>query len=122
MGKIVDGFSRWEFECRCGKCNCSTVDYELLNILIDLRNHFGNTVNINSAHRCKKHNKNVGGRSKSWHLQGMAVDVWVSNTAAEMVYAYLINKYPEKYGIILYKKNRFVHIDVRPEGKHHAER
>ena len=57
-------FKRAEFACKCG-CGMDTVDYELVNILDKVREHFGTPVVINSACRCEAHNASVGGAANS---------------------------------------------------------
>lgn len=104
-------FARSEFACKCG-CGFATVDVELLEVLEDLREFFGVPVTINSGCRCSKHNADVGGEPNSKHMQGIASDVTVKNTLPVKVYTYLDTKYPDKYGLGLYKG--WVHIDVRP--------
>lgn len=106
-------FKRREFACKCG-CGTSTVDAELLQVITDVREHFGRPVIINSGHRCFKHNANVGGARNSQHLTGKAADIRVAEFAPRTVAAYLEEKYPDKYGIGRY--HNFVHIDVR-DGK-----
>ncbi|EDH8282150.1 serine/threonine protein kinase [Salmonella enterica subsp. enterica serovar Livingstone] len=103
-------FRRKEFACRCG-CGQDTVDAELLAILMDVREHFGKPVIINSANRCPTHNKRVGGASRSVHLTGKAADISVKGVAPAIVHAYLTSKYEGKYGIGKY--NTFTHIDSR---------
>ena len=112
MSKLHTYFTRGEFACRCG-CGNDTVDYELLNVLIDLRLYFNKPVNINSAFRCIKHNTAVMGEKASYHLTGKAADVYVTGVNILDVYSYLTDKYVGKYGLILYKNKNFVHIDVR---------
>lgn len=103
-------FKRKEFACRCG-CGTSTVDAELLQVITDVREHFGAPVVITSGHRCAKHNARVGGANKSMHLTGKAADIKVTGVDSMEVRAYLCNKYPDKYGIGAYPT--FTHIDVR---------
>lgn len=111
MKKLSKHFYRYEFACHCG-CGFNTADYELILILEDLRAHFNTPTTINSGARCATHNANVGGARKSKHLVGKAADVVVQGVSARKVYLYLSNKYPNKYGVILYS-NR-VHVDCRP--------
>lgn len=106
-------FKRREFACKCG-CGTSTVDAELLQVITDVREHFGVPVVINSGHRCFKHNANVGGAANSQHLTGKAADIRVTGVAPSAVASYLETKYPTKFGIGRY--NSFTHIDVR-DGK-----
>lgn len=103
-------FKRKEFACKCG-CGTSTVDAELLNVVSDVREHFGKPVVITSGHRCLKHNTAVGGAKGSMHLTGKAADIKVVGVDPADVHAYLVNKYPTKYGIGRYRN--FTHIDVR---------
>ncbi|ASV43374.1 hypothetical protein [Vibrio phage JSF12] len=112
------GFSRKEFACKCG-CGYSTVDAELLEVLVTLKEHFnGATVKIASGCRCEEHNKKVGGRprkpgerySGSKHLWGVAADIQVSGVAPSKVADYLEKTYPNKYGIGRY--DTFTHIDI----------
>lgn len=115
------GFSRKEFACKCG-CGYQTVDAELLEVLVDLRNFFGRRVFINSANRCEEHNKAEGGAPKkdgqrysgSKHMWGIAADIRVDGHTPDSVAEYLLSKYPNKYGIGRY--NSFTHIDVQPGG------
>lgn len=103
-------FKRKEFACRCG-CGTSTVDAELLQVVTDVREHFGVPVVITSGHRCAKHNANVGGAKNSMHLTGKAADIKVQGVIPYRVWSYLTARYPNKYGIGSYPN--FTHIDVR---------
>lgn len=111
MGDLSLNFNRKEFQCQCGKCIFDTVDYELIQVLEDIRYHFNKPVIINSGSRCEYHNIDVGGSKNSMHLQGKAADVVVKNIHEDDVYQYLNNKYFNKYGIGRY--NGRTHIDVR---------
>lgn len=111
-------FERKEFKCKCG-CGFDAVDSELLWILVDLRNKFGVTI-ISGGNRCIKHNEKVQKKyvknyvpysSRSYHTRGMAVDAKFPKADVTKVYSYLCEKYPDKYGFILYH-NR-IHIDTR---------
>lgn len=103
-------FSRSEFKCPC--CDFSTVDYELLNTLEHIRTHFDSPVTITSGCRCTPHNQAVNGSPNSQHLYGSAADIQVSGVEPEIVYQFLENYAPSKYGLGLY--NSWVHVDVRP--------
>jgi uncharacterized protein YcbK (DUF882 family) len=103
-------FKRSEFACKCG-CGFDTVDAELLEALEDMRAWFNSPVTINSACRCPEHNAKEGGSRLSQHLFARAADVVVRDANPEMVWLYLIEKYPEHYGIGRY--DTFTHIDTR---------
>jgi uncharacterized protein YcbK (DUF882 family) len=121
MGDLSKDFSRSEFQCKGKACGCSfaTVDAQLLEILQDIRDHFGLSVRITSAARCPVHNENVGGAmpnplikdSGSKHLRGIAADIQIDGVEPFEIYSYVNKKYTDKFGIICYKS--FVHIDVR---------
>lgn len=108
--KLSDHFDSSEFACHCG-CGSCEADSELLKVLEELRTHFGRPVIITSGYRCETHNANVGGAKKSQHLFGKAADVRVPGISADKVHAYLIQKYPNQYGIGKYEN--WTHIDVR---------
>lgn len=111
MGQLSKHFTREEFLCPC--CKAGTVDPELITVLEDVREFFGQPVRINSGYRCEKHNKEVGGEPNSMHMKGIAADITVKEVIPSKVAAYLQNKYPDTYGIGLYKS--WTHIDVRPK-------
>lgn len=75
--KYCENFKLEEFKCQCKGC-CThypvLLDINLLKYIQEIRNKYG-VVRITSAVRCKKHNKEVGGVSKSKHLEGKAIDL-----------------------------------------------
>ena len=103
-------FKRIEFACKCG-CGDAQINLALLPVLDDVREHFGAPVIVNSGKRCKKHNKKVGGAQFSKHVLGDAADIVVKGVAPADVHAYLVKKYPDRFGIGKY--NSFTHVDVR---------
>ena len=119
-------FSLHEFACKCSVCNRNpnTIPknmppLELLEVLTELREYFGQPITINSGYRCPTHNNNIGGAEKSRHVIGDAVDIVVKNTTTESVYKHIISKYGDRpYGIAVNinasnKYAGFVHIDTR---------
>ncbi len=112
MGDLTHNFSRWEFACKCG-CGFDTVDYELLTLLQDFRRHFGRRIVIYSGVRCSSYNALVGGATDSQHLVGKAADFHIEGIIPEMVYNYLNDRFPNKYGIGLYEWG--IHFDVRSD-------
>ena len=103
-----------EFACKCG-CGFGIqpgdVSWELVSVLDDARDHFGQPVIITSGCRCPKHNAAVGGAPSSEHMQGIAADIQLSGTTPAQVHDYLNKKYPDRYGLGLYSS--WVHIDTR---------
>lgn len=110
MGDLSDHFSRREFACKDG-CGRDTIDTETLDVLEEVRGHFGKPVLVHSGYRCMKHNKAVGGAVNSQHLYGRAADISIRGVPPTEIAAYLKAMYPSQYGVGLYKT--FVHVDTR---------
>ena len=110
MNDISPHFKREEFACN-DECGFDTVDVELVEVVEDVRAHFGKPVTVNSGCRCQIHNAFVGGEDHSKHLLGIASDIVVKDVSPSDVYVYLNRKYPHTYGIGHYET--FTHIDVR---------
>lgn len=87
---------------------------QLMNMLLlahrlqVIRTFFAKPLIINSGFRTPEHNKEVGGASKSLHLQGKAADIVI-----EGVRPYAIQEALEDWdgGLGLYKT--FTHVDIR---------
>ena len=67
MGDLSLHFDRKEFECL--DCHEAFMDMDFINRLEEARTLGGIPFQINSGYRCKKHNKEVGGRDDSVHLR-----------------------------------------------------
>ena len=121
MGKVGQYFSASEFACNC--CGKTNPAQSLVTVLDSVRKVVG-PLRINSSYRCEKHNKAVGGASKSWHLPRdgtvYAADVtYVDETKRHG--AYMLRLYIELenaarrlgtgFGLGLYEN--FVHFDTR---------
>lgn len=106
----MGNFKRDEFACQCG-CGFNTVDFELINVLEEMRAYFDKPIYITSGSRCVSHNKSVGGSSRSQHLFGRACDFKVKDTHADIVADYLESKYQAIYGIGRYDGR--THVDTR---------
>jgi len=113
-------FSPGEFNCKCGE-HCdgpsphTAKTRHLAWTLQQIRNEIGFPVRINSAYRCKQHNANVGGASKSKHLEGIAADLDVVGVPPKQV-ADVVAKLMETGAIPnggLGRYNTFTHIDIR---------
>ncbi len=105
------------FRVREFKCNDNTritfVSDELLSVLENVRNHFGQKIHINSGYRTVSYNSTIKNSSpKSQHTYGRAADIVVEGFRPIEVYNYINATWPTKYGLGIY--NTFVHIDVRP--------
>lgn len=107
-----------EFRCKDGS-DPVFVDTALVELLEQLRAHFGKAVTITSGYRTPAHNAKVGGSKSSQHLLGRAADIQVASTSVEDVAAYAesllhnwggVGRYPVKAG----RAKGWVHVDTRP--------
>ena len=107
---LSKNFESSEFDCKCKNyCSTTEIDPRLIFYLQQIRDHFGVPVTINSAYRCKKHNKNVGGANYSKHLYGQAADIKVSG-----IKPLKVAQYAESIGIKgIGQYSNFVHVDTR---------
>lgn len=110
--RVSTNFKVNEFRCKDGS-DPVFIGEELLDVLQDVRDHFGKAVNTedHSGYRTPAHNKKVGGSTYSKHMYGIAADFHVVGVAHKTVYDYLNKKYPNKYGIGLYPWG--IHVDTR---------
>lgn len=87
--KYFKNFKKSEYKCKCkGKyCNGYPSEIAMRLVMEDqyLRNYFGTAVRLTSGVRCKTHNKNVGGVSKSRHMTGRASDKNINGRTASEI-------------------------------------
>lgn len=108
--QLSKNFTSIEFDCHGrGCCSSTKIDSKLVNYLQQIRDYFGEAVSINSGYRCVKHNANVGGASRSNHMDGEAADIRIrGKTPIELA------RVAEKLGILgigVYSWG--IHIDTR---------
>ena len=108
-----------EFRCKDGS-DPVFVDTALVELLEQLRAHFGKAVTITSGYRTAAHNAAVGGAKSSQHLLGRAADIRVQGVSVEDVAAYAeslmpdwggVGRYPVKAG----RATGWVHVDTRAD-------
>lgn len=109
--RLSEHFEAWEFKCKCGVCESVLPDPELIEVLEDVRGKFGKPVTVHSGYRCDDYNRSVGGAKHSQHKNAKAGDITVEDTPPDVVHGYLIDRYPDQYGIGSYAT--FTHVDVR---------
>jgi len=114
--QLSEHFHAREFACNhCGRLAPGGVPPLLVQILEQVRAHFGRPVRITSGYRCPTHNRNVGGASRSQHLRGTAADIQVDGVPAHKVHAYLAGIRGRKGGLGRYRA--FTHVDIGPDGR-----
>lgn len=107
---LTANFKVKEFACSDGS-DVIFISHGLVQVLQQIRSHFGKAVTINSGWRSESHNKRVGGSANSQHLYGLAADIVVKGVSPKDVAAYAETLLPNTGGIGIY--STFTHIDVR---------
>ena len=115
--KIAPNFYLSEFECPC--CHLVKIEPELLGKLQRLRDLIGGPLYITSGYRCEKENKRVGGVPHSYHLLGMAADVY--SKCVDVSRLLTLAKEVGFRGIGYYPRRGFLHLDIR-ENPYYFER
>ena len=120
--QLAPNFKSTEFDCNGKGCCTETLIHDtLIEVLQDVRNFFGKSVNLNCGFRCETHNAKVSGASKnSKHILGLAADIVVKGENPMRVGRYIEKRFAEKgikgrIGIYTWdaKTGGFVHVDVR---------
>ena len=107
---VSENFKVREFACKDGS-DVIFISMELVEILQQIRDHFGLPVTINSGYRTPAYNKKVGGAAYSQHLYGAAADISIKGVSPKTVAAYAETLLPKSGGIGIY--GSFTHVDVR---------
>lgn len=116
--KLSKNFSAYEFACN-DKSDKFLVSTELVEVLQQVRDHFGKPVQINSAYRSPAYNISIGGSSHSQHCIGTAADICIKGIDPIRIALYVASlPYFQKHGGIGYYNRAqvtggFVHVDVR---------
>ena len=101
-------FKTSEFDCKCG-CGKNNIHPEFVNMLETARTWAGIAFVVNSGCRCESHNRKVGGKPDSAHLDGLAADIRANNNW----YRYKILGALFRAGFQRILINRdFIHVDV----------
>jgi uncharacterized protein YcbK (DUF882 family) len=85
--QLTKNFWLHEFECKCKDPNCKVtiIDMDHVNKLQSKRDELQQPMTITCGYRCKKHNEEVGGATKSLHRTGQATDIAVLNKSPDEV-------------------------------------
>ena len=66
-------FSERDFACKC--CGENNIDERIISMTQRIQDSLGLPVSVVSGYRCKVHNAIMGGARRSYHTQGLAVDL-----------------------------------------------
>lgn len=115
-GYVSKNFTFREMSCRCG-CGIRNVSNEAIRKLQALRDTLGMPLVINSAARCPKHNKDIGGAPKSHHIstKEQSSDAFDVAIVGLLTHDKLINAAMAVGFKGIGVGGTFVHIDDRPE-------
>lgn len=116
--KVSAHFSVYEFACS-DKNDTVLVDSQLIEVLEQIRAHFGAPVHINSGYRTPAYNISIGGSPRSQHCLGTAADIWIKGVDPIRIALYIssLPYFAKSGGIGYYSRavltSGFVHVDVR---------
>ena len=106
---ISQYFEMKEFACPC--CGANGMQEEFLKRLEDARTMAGIPFVITSAFRCDSHNKEVGGKVNSSHLDGWAGDIACNSEQRRYtVFRSCLLAGFRRFG----PKKKFIHVDCDP--------
>lgn len=116
---ISEHFQVWEFRSADGhKPDRETIENlkQLVANLEVLRTYVERPVNVNSGYRSKAHNATIKGAAlNSYHVKGMAVDIWVPGIKPERLAKIIENLIKvgmmDEGGLSIYSNH--VHYDIR---------
>ena len=119
-GTFWDGIRYWsreEFRCRCGEYHApycdgfpAEPDQTLVELLDDIRAHFGRPAHRSSGIRCPRHNADSGGVANSKHLTGKAMDFFIEGVSGEAVRSWAAKDPRCAYAYVI--EGNYVHVDV----------
>ena len=79
------------------------------------------SIKVGSAYRTPSHNRRSGGKRKSWHIEGRALDLYPPHGMSQKTFYNIVRKaanndWSRIWGLGRYPT--FVHIDIRPRPPH----
>lgn len=108
---ITAHFSESELACRCG-CGQLIINTKQMGGLEFMRARIMRALHVTSGNRCKEYNARCGGVDNSYHMQGIATDVYADGIDLDTLV-----RAARQYGftgIGIYRGQGFVHVDIRP--------
>ena len=115
-------FNFSEFDCNCKTCQRNgtntgeeKMDESFLEMLDRARHLSGVPFKINSGVRCETHNRAVGGKKNSAHLQGCAADIHCNDSRAR---CYIIGALLEVGFNRVGVADTFIHVDDSLDAEH----
>ena len=123
MIHLRPNWSSAEFACRCGcgfGLKVGDMKDPVLDGLQEIRNRYGGPLFCVSPHnptagsgcRCDSYNRRIGGTLGSYHMLGLAADIWGAPVAELYAIAQQVPVFKDG-GIGVYWGRLFVHVDGR---------
>lgn len=107
MTVFTKNFSVEELSCPC--CGVNKMELSFMTRVQRLRDVYGRSMKVDSAYRCERHNRQLGGAKDSFHMQGRAADVWCPDPRDKWKIAR--GALVEGLTVIVYEN--FLHLDDR---------
>ena len=104
-------FTAEELNCKCGECEEHQMDPDFMDKLVAMREDLDFPFPLNSAYRCEKHNRNVGGSEHSAHVKGRGVDIRCSHRQALQIVDQAVDFGFTGIGVNQHGDSRFIHLD-----------
>lgn len=108
--KLSEHFKAKEFACK-DNSPIAFIDTHIIDLLEAIRNYYNSPVIINSGYRTYTWNKAVGGAKHSYHMKGMAADIYVKGVSNKDVAKKASELLGKKGGVICH--TNYVHVDIR---------
>ena len=113
-------FSKEVLECHGDGCcdgGADNVNPRLLDLLDELVEAVGHTVDLNCVYRCPEHNEEVGGVADSQHVLGNAADIDRPEELSMEEFYEVVSSIPfDGIGVYYEDAGDFIHVDVRYGG------
>jgi len=109
-----------EMDCQCSYEDCcfTYIEEKAAFAFHQVRSFVSMPLNVNSGHRCQRHNKDVGGIKDSKHLIGHAIDIKIPKDIMDIPEEvdYLIEMCETFFDVAIhYKDMGFIHCHINPE-------
>lgn len=111
INKIALSKDYWldDFQCPC--CQTVKLDARVVAMMQQITNLTDKRIVPNSAYRCPKHNKEVGGSPTSQHMDGFCVDITIPKGYNDIDFAAICEQAGARR-VGVYKDRWFLHLSV----------
>ena len=109
---LSKNFKVKEFQCHDGS-EVVLIDSDLVEKLQALRDYLGKPISIVSGYRTESYNASCGGAKGSYHLKGMAADIFCKGVKPIIIALWAEMNGMGGVGLYLNRSQEFVHIDTR---------